>query len=219
MRAEVRHMHECEVGEVFTLTEWKLKSPKFAKEINSEIRIISTRWVTVAKNDAVRSRLVVKDVASGDSARSLGISSPTPSADAFMIFVAITAHFDWRVASLYVSHAFMHTPRVLKDVAVKLPQSLTSSSGATLILWPRKALNGLRSASPEWLLYLQKLVAALGLQSERLEPCFFSGVMQSGGPALLITYVDDFFYSTEFPADMKKLEECISGKVPVVSSL
>lgn len=193
MRAEVRHMHECEVGEVFTLTEWKLKSPKFAKEINSEIRIIPTRWVTVAKNDAVRSRLVVKDVASGDSARSLGISSPTPSADAFMIFVAITAHFDWRVASLDVSHAFMHTPRVLKDVAVKLPQSLTSSSGETLILWPRKALNGLRSASLEWLLYLQKLVAALGLQSERLEPCFFSGVMQSGGHALLITYVDTFF--------------------------
>ena len=111
-------MHECEVGEVFTLTEWKLKSPKFAKEINSDIRIILTRWVTVAKNEAVRSRLVIKDVASGDSARSLGISSPTPSSDGFMIFVAVTAHFDWRVASLDVAHAFMHTPRVLKDVAV-----------------------------------------------------------------------------------------------------
>ena len=215
MRAEVRHMHECEVGEIFTLTEWKLKSPKFAKEINSDIRIIPTRWVTVAKNEAVRSRLVIKDVASGDSARSLGISSPTPSSDAFMIFVAVTAHFDWRVASLDVAHAFMHTPRVLKDVAVKLPQSLTSSSGETLVLWLRKALNGLRSASLEWLLYLQSLVAPLGLQSERLEPCLFSGVMQSGGRAMLITYVDDVLYSTEFPSDMKKLEECISGKVPV----
>ena len=32
---------------------------------------------------------------------------------------------------------------------------------------------------------------------------------------MLITYVDDVLYSTEFPSDMKKLEECISGKVPV----
>lgn len=215
MKAEVRHMNECEVGEVVTLTEWKLKSPKFAQEINAAIRVIPTRRVTVAKNDAVRSRLVVKDVASKDSARSLGISSPTPSSDAFMIFISIVAHLDWKVSSLDVSHAFMHTPRVLKDVAVKLPQSLTSSSGETLILWLRKALNGLRSASLQWLLYLQKLLAPLGLQSERLEPCFFSGVMQSGGRAMLITYVDDVLYSTEFPADMKKLAECISGKVPV----
>ena len=46
-------------------------------------RIIGTRWVTNEKEEAqegVRARIVAKDFASGQSARSMGISSSTPNA-------------------------------------------------------------------------------------------------------------------------------------------
>ena len=51
-------------------------------------RTIGCRWVTTRKTiDAVRTRKVVKDVAEKNmpSARSLGISSPTPSSDAMFL--------------------------------------------------------------------------------------------------------------------------------------
>ena len=54
------------------------------------IRIISTRWVVVNKHDAikgdiVRSRLVVRDFATGPSAAELGVSSPTASSEALKV--------------------------------------------------------------------------------------------------------------------------------------
>ena len=42
--------------------------------------------------------------------------------------------------------------------------------GEPLLLHLKKALNGLRSASQEWVLYLTEIVGALGLSTCSLEP-------------------------------------------------
>ena len=94
----------------------------------------------------------------------------------------------------------MHTPRKKRDVAIRMPQSITNPQGETTVLWPRKALNGLRSASLEWLLHLQDILRPLGLESDRLEPCLFSGCMASGGKAMLLTY--------------GVIKDCLKSRVP-----
>ena len=57
--------------------------------------------------ETVRVRFVVKDVAGKNpaSARSLGISSPTPSADALFLLLGLTGERDAALGSADVSHA------------------------------------------------------------------------------------------------------------------
>ena len=55
-------------------------------------RTIGCRWVTARQTvDTVRSRIVVRDVAEKNmpSARSLGISSHTPSSDAMFLLLGL----------------------------------------------------------------------------------------------------------------------------------
>ena len=55
-------------------------------------RIIDTRWVTNKKEETqegVRARIVAKDFVSGQSARSMGISSPTPSIEALRMVLGV----------------------------------------------------------------------------------------------------------------------------------
>ena len=70
-------------------------------------------------------------------------------------------------------------------------------------------------ASLEWLLYLQDILRPLGLEADRLEPCLFSGRMTSGGRALLLTYVDDILFTTEYPKDADDLKQCLKDRVPI----
>ena len=72
-------------------------------------RIIPSRWVTADKGSGVvRARIVLKDVAKGsDSARALGISSPTPSSDALSLLLGIAGNRGWPIATGDVSSAFM----------------------------------------------------------------------------------------------------------------
>ena len=216
MKAEIQHMHACDVGDQMSAEDWKIKAKQLEKQFGSPPRLITTRWVTTAKADKVRSRIVVKDMNHQEgTARNLGISSPTPSADSLMVVLSLVSHFGWLLGSCDVSHAFMHTPRKKRDVAIRMPQSVTSNNGEAVILWLKEALNGLRSASLEWLLYLQDILRPLGLEADRLEPCLFSGRMTSGGRALLLTYVDDILFTTEYPKDADVLKRCLKDRVPI----
>ncbi len=77
-------------------------------EVN--FRIVICRWITTRKTiDTVRSRIVVKDVAENNmpSARSLGISSPSPSSDAMSLLVRLAGCRDFAIGSAHVAHAAM----------------------------------------------------------------------------------------------------------------
>ena len=216
MQAEIQHMEACAVGDQMSAEDWKVKALQLQRELGVTPRLITTRWVTTAKADKVRARIVVRDMNHQEgTARNLGISSPTPSSDSLMVVLSVVSHYGWLLGSYDVSHAFMHTPRKVRDVAIRMPQSITSPKGESVVLWLRKALNGLRSASLEWLLYLQDILRPLGLESDRLQPCLFSGRMASGGRALLLTYVDDILYTTEIPKDAEVLKQCLKDRVPI----
>ena len=123
MIKEVGNLGDMEAGDLMTLEGVeKLKREKC--EVN--FRTIGCRWVTTRKTvDTVRSRIVVKDVAEKNrpSARSLGISSPTPSSDAMFLLLAVAGCRDYAIGSADIAHAFMATPLRVRDVIIKLPLS------------------------------------------------------------------------------------------------
>ena len=177
-----------------------------------------SKWSLVGGStvDTVRSRIVIKDIAQkgGESARSLGISSPTPSADAFMLVVGLAAAYDFVIMSSDVAHAFMATPLRVRDVVIRLPLSVSTMSGVPLFLHLSKARNGLRKASQDWMAFLSDIVKGIGtgLSSCNLEPCLFTGRLKSG-PCCLLVYVDDLLLMTPTVEDAEKIFDAIGKHV------
>ena len=189
MLKEVNNLSHMETGDLLTASELQALEKKFP----GTLRVIPSRWVTTQKTPTtVRARIVIKDVAgkSSGSARSLGISSPTPSADALFTVLGIAGCRDLVLSGGDVSHAFMATPLRERDVVMKFPLSVSTVSGEPLYLHLRKALNGLRKASQEWICFVADVVKSIGsgLRSCSLEPCLFSGLLESG-PCILLVYV------------------------------
>ena len=216
MKKEVEHLNSNNAGDLYTaegIEKLKRDNPKIS------FRIITCRWVTTRKSPGVvRARIVVKDVAgkSSASARSMGISSPTPSADALFLLLGQAGSRDAVLGAADVAHAFMATPLQKRDVIIRLPLSISSLRGEALYMHLNRVLNGLRIASLEWVSYLSGLVAKIGdddgLKSCSLEPCLFTGMMKSG-PCALLVYVDDLLVMAAHESDVKAIFDLIGEHV------
>ena len=115
-----------------------------------------------------------------------------------------------------MSSAFMATPSRKRVITAKLPLSISSMSGEPLLLHLKKALNGLRSASQEWVLFLSEIVGDLGLTTCPLEPCMFSSILPSGKPCVLLAYVDDIIACTEDEKDVDHIFDVIGKRVSII---
>ena len=211
MVKEVNNLSQMETGDLLTVDELR----NLEKRFPGTLRVIPSRWVTTQKTPStVRARIVIKNIAgkNSDSARTLGISSPTPSADALFTVLGIAGCRNSVVAGADVSHAFMATPLRKRDVVMKFPLSVSTVSGDPLYLHLGKALNGLRKASQEWICFVEETVKVLGLQSCSLEPCLFSGMLESG-PCLLLVYVDDFLCIAPTEEDVDRIFGVIEKRV------
>ena len=150
MIKEVNSLSHMETGDLLTAPELQ----NLEKRFPGTLRVIPSHWVTTQKTPTtVRARIVIKDIAGkhSESARTLGISSPTPSADALVTALGIAGCRNGVVAGADVSHAFMATPLRKRDVVTKFPLSVSTVSGDPLYLHFGKAPNGLRKASQEWI--------------------------------------------------------------------
>ena len=157
---------------------------------------------------------MIKDVARNqDTARSLGISSPTPSADALQVLLGEAGCLDLALGAADVTAAFMATPLRQRDVNAKLPLSVSDLSGSAMYLHLYKALNCLRSASQEWVIFLSEIVSELQLESDSLEPCLFTGRLKSGAVCMLLSYVDDILIASEAEKDIEEVLSVIGKKV------
>ena len=163
MLTEVGNLDRVSAGKPLRQSEATAKADEYG------VRIIPCRWVTTEKvidgEDGVRARIVVKDIASGGGkAKSLGISSPTPSAESIKMALGIGGYSKAYGWTLDCSAAFMHTPLGKeRKVIVRFPASMS---------WPDKLLlNGIRSASLDWLEYVQGIVKPLGLTCDVTSPC------------------------------------------------
>ena len=188
------------------------EAEKLAKE--KQVRIIPCRWVSNAKvingEPGVRARIVVKDVAGPEKAKSLGISSPTPSAESIKTAIAVAGFSDAFVWTLDCSAAFMHTPLSSdRTILVKMPLSMSWEDGSPLYLRLQKSLNGIRSASLDWLQFAQSLVKPLNLVSSPMNPCVFTGE-----GILMVIYVDDILVVSRDETVGKKVWGLFNKQVP-----
>ena len=163
---------------------------------------------------------MAKDISKGSSARALGYSSPTPSCEALFLTIVIGSTHDWRMRSLDVSHAFMHSPLPSSNIVVlRLPQSVSHLNGSISFLLLGKALNGLRDASLHWLTLLGDTVKSQGLWSDELEPCLYQGEVfdnqgHSVGYAVLLVYVDDILVVSSSAQAEESITAAIGRVVP-----
>ena len=134
-----------------------------AKDMASElhIRTIGSRWVLTCKTaegvpNQCRARCIVQDVAAGaQSAHHLGISSPTPSVEAFRSFLAAVQRYNMWSTSLDISTAFLHSLQLPNGIRaiVRMPADVSFAPDAyvPVFLDLYRAMNGLRVASKAWL--------------------------------------------------------------------
>ena len=104
MLTEVKNLDRVCAGKPLRQSEATAKADEYG------VRIIPCRWVTTEKvidgEDGVRVRIVVKDIASGGGkAKSLGISSPTPSSESIKMALRYRWIFQcvWMDAGLFGS--------------------------------------------------------------------------------------------------------------------
>ncbi|OLQ08129.1 Retrovirus-related Pol polyprotein from transposon TNT 1-94 [Symbiodinium microadriaticum] len=194
MAKEIRALDSLRVGDAIT----KQEADAYCREHG--IRILSTRWVSVAKKDGetkediVRARIVARDYASGSpTAAELGISSPTSSNEAFRSFLVFVSATESEIVLADVSTAFLFA-LIVSPECVMLPPNIRFSDSTRVFLKLRKALYGLRSASLAWYKHLSELVKEMGLHASDTEKSVFSGEYEFKGKKvwmLLLAYVDD----------------------------
>ena len=160
MQEEIHNLEGCKTGTL--VGEAQVKD---LKRGHPNTRVIQSRWVCAYKGETrVRCRIVAKDFNRGSSAKSLGFSSPTPSIESVHLVLTIACKRGYRLRSLDISHAFMHSPiRGGTKIVLKLPLSVSLISGEPGFMILDKALNGLRDASLCWLELLSDTVESVGL--------------------------------------------------------
>ena len=194
MKKEIRALDALRVGDAIT----KAEADAYCREHG--VRVLSTRWVSVAKKDGetkediVRARVVARDYAAGGpTAAELGISSPTSSNEAFRTFLVFVSATGSDVVLADVSTAFLFA-LVVSPECVMMPPNVRFEDNSSVCLKLRKALYGLRSASLAWYKHLSELVKEMGLHAADTEKSVFSGEYDFCGKKvwmLLLAYVDD----------------------------
>ena len=177
------------------------------------VKPITYRWVTNEKpesDEGVRARIVVKDIARGSAtARSLAISSLTPSVESLRMVLGASCGIWGAELSLYaidVSQAFMNSPlRDKERIVLRMPLSISTTSGEPIFLEADKALNGLRVASLTWSVFLKDIVSKVGLACSTTEP----------SPTLLLCYVDDLLIASSTDKAFHRVFKELSKHVKV----
>ena len=215
MKEEVVNMNQCEVGRLLNSAQVDELKARFA-----HARIIQSRWVVARKSDVrVRARVVAKDIARGATARQLGYSSPTPSAEGLSMMLTYAAVHDLRLRSLDISHAFMHSVLPKSEcIILKLPQSISLKDGSIGFLKLSRALNGLRDASLHWLNLLSRTIRTVGVWNDSVEPCIYQGSVSKDGNVVgvvsVCVYVDDILITASNKISEEVVVSAISGVVP-----
>ena len=216
MKEEIRNMEKCQTGRIIGEEEFQQLKRK-----NPGLRLIASRWVCAYKSEVrTKARIVAKDYNRGATARSLGFSSPTPSIESVHLGLAIASSRGYRLRALDISHAFMRSPIQSGMVIVlRIPMSVSTSEGGTSYMVLSKALNGLRDASLRWLELLASTVKKVGLWSDEVEPCVYSGEVYSDageflGHSIAIVYVDDILLMSSSQEAEEQVVSVISKIVP-----
>ena len=210
MLRELKALESLGVGDVV----WQVPPGK---------KVISARWVTNAKKVRVEGRevplvccrVVARDFAQGASAAQLGITSPTSSAEALRVFLALAGSSRQNIVGLDVSTAFLFAELDEDErVYVHLPEGVRGKDGRRGFLRLKKALYGLRVAAQAWARHLAKLLKRLcDLEPCETEPCLFAGSVLEGQRVAVLCYVDDILVTGESDEAIYHIVDCLKSVV------
>ena len=185
VRTEMTQLETLQVGDTYPEKAGRTIA------VEAGVQILTARWVFTQKTAVLsRARLVVRDYASGaESAFRSGIYAPTSSLDSLRVVLAFSVVERMSLLTADVSTAFMYAP-VEADACdlVLLPANITVK-GQRVILWLKKAMNGLRRAPLLWFLELQRTIRDLG-GDETFDSTLFR-VKTDTQFLLVLVYVDD----------------------------
>ena len=213
MQEEEKNLNDCKTGEAMTEGQVQSLRKKLAN-----LRVIPCRWVSAFKSvDRVRCRIVAKDIRKGTSARALGFSSPTPSIEGLHCVLTLAANKNYRLCSMDIAHAFMHSPIPCGEhICLRMPMSVSYDDGSMVFLYLHRSLNGLRNASLHWLQLLAETIRSIGLWADEIEPCIHGGCVQVGGKSLgHALLIDDVLIATSNEETEKAIHHAINQVVPV----
>ena len=201
---EVANMNRVDAGTPLKPSE----AERLAKQHG--VRIIQCRWVSNAKTIEGQPGVRANDA----KAKELGISSPTPSSEAVKTALAVAGFSNAYVTTLDCSAAFMHTPldESKRKIIAKLPLSVSwgDDSGSPVYLLLKKSLNGIRSASLDWLQFAQSIVKGpMNLVSSPTDPCVFTGA-----GIIMVIYVDDIIIISKDRETGSKVQALFNKHVP-----
>ena len=109
----------------------------------------------------------------------------------------------------------MNSPlRDKERIVLRMPLSISTTSGEPIFLETHKALNGLRVASLTWSVFLKDIVSKVGLACSTTEPCLYGGVID-GSPTLLLCYVDDLLIASSTDKAFHRVFKELSKHVKV----
>ena len=191
------------------------------------VKIINSRWVLTTKTiegeqNQCRARCVVQEVASGSmSAHNLGISSATPSVEAFRSFISAVQYYDLYLTSLDISTAFLRSylPKGIRAI-IRLPADLSLRADAYQAVYCldlHRAMNGLRVASKAWLGTCSQILRDnAGLITCPSEQTILAGVTNpSGVPTAALVYVDDLLVGALSPRGIDDVRSALSASLKV----
>ena len=216
MCEEVSNLQKCGAGVLLDAMQVEQ-----LKKNHKHARVIQARWVVARKSDVkVRARIVAKDIRKSMTARQMGYSSPTPAVESLNIILAYAALHDYRMKSLDISHAFMHSPLPKSELIIlKMPQSVSLDDGSPAFLRLERALNGLRDASLHWLTLLANTIRKSGVWTDHTDPCVYQGSVSKKnrvvGMACLVVYVDDILLVSSNLEAEEVVAQAIGSVVPM----
>ena len=105
----------------------------------------------------------------------------------------------------------MHTPlNNSRKIIVKLPVSISWEDNSAVYVDLVKSLNGIRSASLDWLEFAQSIVGEpMKVKASAADPCVFSGE-----GLLMIIYVDDILVISKDSSVGKRVQDLLNEHVP-----
>ena len=217
---ELDAMGKCDFG--ILMDEETAK--RIAKERGTSI--IPCRWVITSKTvetgeKICRSRCVAQQIAAkeGASAMSLGISSSTPSLEAFRIILTLIGSEDLFASTIDVSTAFLHSSLPEGVTAlVRLPGDLSFERDRQVSVFAdlSSAMNGLRAASKSWLNLCTDLCRGAGLISSPSEPSILAGkTVATQRFSVVLVYVDDLIIASTHEDGIQEIKDAIASRVKV----
>jgi len=172
-----------------------LKVYKLIKNIPSNARFITTRWVFKYKRDSTgrivkrKARLVARGYSQEPGTDFHDTFAPTLKQDSLRVFISTAINLNFEIKQIDVNSAYLNAP-LEEEIYLKAPEGHPAYNK---YFWKlKKALYGLKQSAHVWNKELNKTLLNLNFKRLYSDPCIYKKVNNKNKIiCLLAVYVDD----------------------------